>query len=333
MKKLLQILIFILVALSAKPQDPQFSQFYAAPMYLSPSLTGATNGSRATINFRDQWPQIPGAFVTYAVAFDHYFLNINSGFGVLFARDQAGTGRLATTNIGFLYSYNIQLNRQWQIRPGFQFLRSQRSIDFHKLTFSDQIIGSGQVDSREYYYLEPKTNYMDFNASIMAYSEKYWAGLGFDHLIGPNQSLYSAHSEVPLKVSIYGGSKLMMKESRAMKGGETLTLAFLYKSQRKFDQLDLGVYWHKSPLVLGAWYRGIPLFKKYDKGYQNNDAIILLVGYKIEEISVGYSYDFTISRLVTNTGGAHEISLVYLFNQDKQFTRKKKNVIVPCPKF
>lgn len=333
MKKIFHILIFLFSVLLMEAQDPQFSQFYASPLYLCPSLTGATDGSRATINFRDQWPQIPGAFITYAVAFDHYFQNINSGFGVLFTRDQAGTGRLGSTNMGFLYSYNIQLSRKWQIRPGFQFLRSQRGIDFNRLTFGDQIIGSGQTDSREYYYLTKKVNYMDFNASILAYSEKYWGGLGFDHLIGPNQSLYSAYSEVPLRVSFYGGAKLMMKESAAMKGGETLTLAFLYKSQRKFDQIDLGVYWHKSPLVLGAWYRGIPLFKKYSKGYQNNDAIILLVGYKIEEISIGYSYDFTISRLVTNTGGAHEISIVYLFNQDRQLTRKRKNIIVPCPKF
>ena len=68
------------------------------------------------------------------------------------------------------------------------------------------------------------------------------------------------------------------------------------------------------PLIVGFWYRGIPLFKAYEKGYQNNDAIAVLVGYQTEDFKVGLSYDLTISRIALNTGGAFEISIIYEFN-------------------
>ena len=46
-------------------------------------------------------------------------------------------------------------------------------------------------------------------------------------------------------------------------------------------------------------------------------------------LRAGYSYDFTISRLVTNTGGAHEVSLIYKFDIEQ----KKKFKPIPCPEF
>lgn len=55
-------------------QDPLFSQFYANPLYLAPSFTGAGNkGTRVALNYRDQWPAVPRAFTTYSFSFDHYF--------------------------------------------------------------------------------------------------------------------------------------------------------------------------------------------------------------------------------------------------------------------
>ena len=90
--------------------------------------------------------------------------------------------------------------------------------------------------------------------------------------------------------------------------------------------MDLGLYWYRNPLVFGFWYRGIPIFNEEKRG----DAIAFLIGYKIEQFSIGYSYDFTISKLLTSTGGSHEISLIYEFTT----TRKKKKMhMVPCPEF
>src|SRR4030095_7348775 len=64
-------------------QDAHFTQFYAAPTYLSPAFAGTSLQSRFSMIYRDQWPAIPGAFVTYAAAYDHYLSQANSGLGVV----------------------------------------------------------------------------------------------------------------------------------------------------------------------------------------------------------------------------------------------------------
>ena len=91
----------------------------------------------------------------------------------------------------------------------------------------------------------------------------------------------------------------------------SVTPTFNYRSQGKFDQLDLGVFFTLEPVVLGVWYRGIPV--KTVDGFSNNESIILHLGLKKGNFNFGYSYDITISELGINTGGAHEASVIYNF--------------------
>ena len=328
------LLIFVLAGLFAgqgRAQDPQMSQFYAAPLYLSPSLAGSTDGSRAVANYRNQWPAIPKAFVTYMFSFDHYFYRVKSGAGFLFSRDQAGAGRLGTTNIGLQYSYRIRINKDWEVRPGLQCYFSQRSIDISKLTFFDQL-STGQSSSVEEINYLKRTGYLDFTASALVFSYKNWMGLTIDHLTEPNESLREDMSRIPRKYTVFGGTKIPLNQRLGKYGEEALTLSFLYKAQGKYDQLDIGAYWSKSPLTLGLWYRGIPGLKAYEPGYQNNDAVMIMIGYGLEDLKVGYSYDLTISRLATSSGGSHEISVIYEFWQEQKVRKRRKHLIVPCPK-
>jgi len=63
----------------------------------------------------------------------------------------------------------------------------------------------------------------------------------------------------------------------------------------------------------------------------------LLIGYKHDNFSFGYSYDLTIGNLITSTGGAHELSLLFTFDQGAHatgaHTRSKRMGAVPCPEF
>lgn len=316
-------------------QDAQLSQFYAAPLYLAPSFAGSSAGSRVVYNYRNQWPSIPGAFVTHVFSYDHYFANLKSGLGVLLLRDQAGSAGLNTTNVGLQYSYNIKINKSWHVRPGLHFMYGQRGVDFSKLEFPDQV-HIGENDPGSYFVSNLESiGYTDFSASVLGYSKKYWVGGVIDHLAEPNQSLVGGSSSIlPRRYSLFGGAKFPVSGKVGRYNEESLSVAFLYKSQEKYDQLDLGAYWYKPPIVLGFWYRGIPGFKSYKNNEViNNDAVVLLVGYRLEDLRIGYSYDFTISPLLTNTGGAHEISLTYEFFQDQKVRKRRRRVVVPCPKF
>ncbi|MBX9851806.1 MAG: type IX secretion system membrane protein PorP/SprF, partial [Cytophagaceae bacterium] len=84
-------------------------------------------------------------------------------------------------------------------------------------------------------------------------------------------------------------------------------------------------------ILVGFWYRGIPM-KKYLPRVQNNESMIFLVGWKIKEISITYSYDYILSKLRSSgTGGAHELNLTWYYY--KPHKSKKPMKRLPCPQF
>ena len=105
------ILVLSIIGIDMKGQDPTFSQFYANPLYLNPSLTGSAFSPRLTLNYRNQWPSLADNFVTYNASYDQYVPDINSSFGIIFNTDRAGSGMITTTTVSGLYSYNLKISR------------------------------------------------------------------------------------------------------------------------------------------------------------------------------------------------------------------------------
>ena len=99
-------LTFIMVILfndQSNAQDPEFSQFYANPLYLNPALAGAEICPRAVINYRNQWPGLAKSFVTYNASYDQYFQKLHGAVGILVNMDNAGEGILKTTQAGLMW--------------------------------------------------------------------------------------------------------------------------------------------------------------------------------------------------------------------------------------
>jgi type IX secretion system PorP/SprF family membrane protein len=333
MKKIVAILLLLFIVVRANSQDAQMTQYFSSPLYLAPSFAGSSLGSRAVLNFRDQWPAIPGAFITYMFSLDHNFYKYHSGVGLLFLRDQAGSGRLALTQVSLNYSYNIVFSRFLNVRPALSVLFSQRSIDYSRLVFGDQIsLDHGYTPTVEDRLL-PSHQYLDFNFSTVALYKNFWGGFNLMHLLQPDQSLINEGiSPVPTDFYLFGGGKFKAGPSSSAFKNKNILFSFLYKAQGKFDQLDMGVYWEDLPFVVGLWYRGLPV-KQYAPAYPNHDAIVVVLGYANDKFKVGYSYDFTVSKLAFKSGGAHEISFAYEFNQNQRLKKSKKKQMIPCAKF
>ena len=53
-------------------QDPTFTQFYANPLYLNPAFAGSNKCPRISMNYRNEWPNLSGNYVTYSASYDKY---------------------------------------------------------------------------------------------------------------------------------------------------------------------------------------------------------------------------------------------------------------------
>lgn len=329
MKKILCMSILgVIFTFITKGVDPQFTQFYAAPIYLGPSYAGISGLSRIALNYRDQWPNLPGHFTTFALSYDTYIAKYKSGLAGMILRDQAGNGKLNTTDLNFSYSYQVKIAKKYYFVPGLAIYYYMSNVDPGKLTYADQYLGEQVLPTT---VESPAENYhhIDFATSALFYNENIWFGTTLDHLMKIGPSLNEDYHYAPLKVSIYGGGKIPVTHKFNHRDETTLTLAFNYKIQDYLKQGDIGFYFFKAPLFAGFWYRGLPFISK-----NAQDALCFLFGYKNETYSIAYNYDFTISPLIANTGGAHEISFIYNLGT---ISTNRRNLIhrgaIPCPTF
>ncbi|MBK6893310.1 MAG: type IX secretion system membrane protein PorP/SprF [Flavobacteriales bacterium] len=313
-------------------QDPHFTQFYAAPTYLSPAFAGTTIQNRFALQLRDQWPSIPGAFVSYNLAADQYLANLNSGIGIIATRDQAGSGALSSTSFALQYAYEIRLKHKVFLRPALQLGYASRSVDYSKLVFNDQLARGGEVATYEYYDGRKK-GYSDIGSGLLFFTPKMWFGVSLQHMNQPNQSLLESEAVLPRQLNMHGGYRFKLRSGGMVrKDPQSIVAAFNYRAQGKFDQLDIGAYYERDPIFAGLWYRGLPV-KSYKAGYANNDAIAVLVGFKVGDWRFGYSYDITISRLALNSGGAHEITTIFELADKRKKRSMARRRVVPCAKF
>ncbi len=299
-------------------QDPAFTQFYANPLYLNPALAGTQKCPRVVLNFRNQWPALSGNFVTSSASYDQYVDAISGGLGFYVLNDNAGRGTLNSFNINGIYSYQLALSKKFSMVVGFQGTYFQRSLDWGALTFGDQI------DPRRGFIYETKdtprggvVDNVDFSSGLVVFSENLYAGLAVHHLFEPNESLIVAESPLERKYTFHAGATIPL--ARDVRGESDISISpnFIYQRQYDFEQINVGVYVKRGPLIGGLWYRF-------------EDSFIVLLGVETDRFKVGYSYDLTTSELVGQTAGSHEISFAFNFNCRPQ---KKKFRAINCPQF
>ncbi|WP_040496012.1 PorP/SprF family type IX secretion system membrane protein [Fulvivirga imtechensis] len=339
-------LLMLLMPEVVTAQDPQFSQFYAAPLYLNPAFAGATQQARVGLNYRNQWPSIDANFVTISAFFDTFIESKNSGVGMLLMRDTEGQAGLKSTSVGLQYAYQLYITDWLTFRPGFQAAFYNRHVNFSDLTFGDQFDpNTGEIiNPTNESFGNLSKNFVDLSAGGVLYTKNIWVGVAAHHLNTPNQAFEedADPKELPTKLSFHGGIKLLFSPGTMGSGlyarpqERSLTPTFQYKTQGEFDQLDMGLYLTLEPIIIGTWYRGLP-FKKLE-GFNNNESIVLLIGFtkkggQGDLLNIGYSYDYTISKLGSGSGGAHEISISYSWNNRDPRKPPKHIMQIPCPDF
>ena len=320
-RNILVILFLTSATTGLNAQDLQFSQFYSIPVYLSPSFAGSSGGQRVVANYRNQWPEIPRAYETYALSYDRYFSQLNSGVGILLTHDTKGELNMSTTGIDLTYAYDFRITHSIHARPAIQFQYSYAGIRMDKMLARTQLINPGSLVT------DPVTRenfwFFDAGTSFMIYNDIFWLGTTVNHLMRPNYT-FGQKEKLPVRFNIYSGVKLINKGRMIEPKDEHLFLAFNYRQMVHFSQLDIGLLGHKKSFNLGLWYRGIPFIKDNP----GSDAIIFMTGFVQKNYSVGISYDFTISPLKSYTNGAIEVAFIYLSGEP---TPKKKITMVPCP--
>ena len=328
-KYIFLVLSLALISISSFGQDPEFSQFYANPIYTNPAFAGSSTVGRIVTNARSQWPNIAGSLRTVTASYDEHYDAIHGGIGIMAVADEAGSGLLQSFSLKAMYSYQIVITRHITMRAAIEGSINQKSINFGKLTFSDMIVlqqgfvyatGEKTPDNNSVFY-------PNFAAGGVIYSSRFYAGFAAHNITQPNQSFFdqkgnnpAANDIIPIRYTAHAGMVIPLIQGNP-KNESNLWPNILYMKQRQYDQLNIGMYYNKGPFVIGAYYR---------QTSGNSDCMIALIGIRKDKLRFGYSYDRTFSSARYGAPDSHEISLAF---ELRKHTPKKTIRAIRCPEF
>lgn len=336
MKKIIYICCFFFGFVQlAQAQDPLFSQFYSNRLYLNPAYAGADNGARVALNYREQWPSIPGRFPTLALGTDFGIAQIGAGGGFQFLRNVEGQGKLSTTQAEIFGSKVLGLydtpKEKLYLYFGLSAGIINKQIKWEELVFSDQldpVLGITQ-ESSTIAPPSPSRTFADFGSGTMLRYKKnhyfHTLGLSVSHLSSPNESIMGSGQRLPRKYTVHYQGDYPLKYSDRFHS-VYISPGIIYEHQAVFNTLNFGAFLSHGPIFGGLWYRS----RHVSFNAKKLDGLIISAGYKSKlsndwTYAIEYSYDVTLSGLNSNTGGSHEISIVFEFNpiHKRKFSKTK----------
>ncbi|MDR2971904.1 MAG: PorP/SprF family type IX secretion system membrane protein [Bacteroidales bacterium] len=338
LRRVIILFLIFFSILSSSGQDAYFSQFYANPLYLNPAFAGTVNCPRFTLNFRDQWPAIKRNFVTFSGSYDQHIYAIHGGIGVLATADIQGGGIFQTYNIGAIYNFRVQISNQFCLQLAFQGSYFYNSLNWDKLLFASDLVNSYTLsDLPKDQSSDLKKSQFDASIGIVGYTPYLYFGLAVHHLLPLQMSFFRNSSDKfktiwEPKWTAHVGGKIIIKQK--MKDEVNFGDIFIYPnivfiSQGNCNYLHEGFYFNFYPFTIGSWLR---------HSFKNFEAFIISCGVEYKIFRIGYSYDFSLTKL-EKTGGAHEVSLQFMIPCNPEKMKKsaqRKNTrfsAVACPTF
>lgn len=332
------VLFFVLLCslLSAKAQDPNFSQFFASPLTLNPALTGKFEGVvRGAINFRNQWPTINNAYTTFTGSIDAGILKNRIpefdqfGVGVLGFSDKSGNGVLQNNSFALSTSYHKALdeNGYSQLGLGFQGAFVTKNLDITKVKFLDQLRSDGFTGVTQEIFSQPNLNvsYFDLNVGILYNgttdgSNNYYIGASMYHLTRPKETFNGGTYVLDPRLTVQAGGRLPLAEFNSVHFS-----AIHSRQANAVNTVIGGAYMMnvngdlQSPtnLYFGSWFR-------------LGDAVIPYIGLEFGSFHIGATYDVNMSSLKpgSNMRGGAEFSLIYTKKPNDPYAKS-----VTCPRF
>lgn len=296
------LLLFFSSFLLVRAQDPIFSQTYMQLMYLNPALTGELKGWQLNSHYRNQWHKID-AYQTTALGVQKQLSKYNAGVGVSVLNDQAGDRALNTTHAGLNAAKRFGKQDTFEIALGLKIDFGQKSVDYSKLTFGDQIDNryGFTLDSTNFNPHQNNVSYMNLTVGIDLNIFRGNVGFSCANINEPNDGIVNKlSSSVPRRFTTYLSYPLVVHQ----------TIKFypllVYAIQDDFNSILYGI---------SSQYKFVNSFV----GYRNQDSFIGGIGVNLDRLKVQYSYDLTTSTLSNQTGGSHELGVVFRFGSKEGY--------------
>jgi type IX secretion system PorP/SprF family membrane protein len=294
-----------------------YSQFFNSPVYLNPALNGQFQGDlRMNLIYRNQYTSVPGGFNYLTASVDYNIPQFGGGIGLLVTRGTEGTAGLTKNNFAGIYSYSVGSD-DFVLSFGLQAGVTNRSINFDKLVFNDQI------DPRLGYIPGSTTNadrpaydnkfYFDAGAGINLALRDFNIGGALQHINRPNESFTGTPAKLPMRGTAHVSYRWDLNAGDNLEEDEKSFFipSVVFYKQSVAQSINLGLQYKHRNINVGLWYR--------TAGSGGPAAVTVSLIFDLflskeggEKFRFGASHDAPIGGLnYSNTSGTTEGSIGY----------------------
>jgi len=275
-------------------QDPLYTQYMNDPILINPAYAGSRLNLSLNGVFRKQWVGLDWAPTTTSITVNSPFLNYKIGVGFSFINDKIGPMQQTGIYIDYAYHLNFDNNRNlsFGLKAGFN-------------NFDLNLLDLITMDYDSYIYENDKGNKMlpNFGFGVYYYTEKFYAGFSIPKLIrndlDDNENTLEAVAKEDRTYFLTAGAVFDVIDP-IMKLKPAIMVRAIYGAPPSVEISATAIFYQR------VWF-GLM--------YRIGDAIAAHARLQVDNrLQIGYSFDFTNSRLSRYSNGTHEIFLNYLFS-------------------
>jgi len=302
--KNISVLVFVLITIGFNAnrafaqQDPMYTQYMDNLLVVNPGYAGSQEVGSVLMVARSQWVSFDGAPATRSFAYNTSVENNKVGVGFSVMSDKIGP--LKQTGVYLDYSYFLHVSDKFRLGMGLK-----GGVSFYRASLTDlETISPDPIFDNDIY-----ENFLpNVGVGFYLYSDDTYFGLSVPKLIENNITREKLTIEYinkqQMHVYFLAGHRFDLNEDYQLK---TSTLfKWVKNAPVSFDLTALAGF--RQRVWIGAFYRF-------------NDAFGIITQFKPSpKMTIGYSYDLTISELNGFNNGSHEIMFSYdldLFNRKR----------------
>ncbi len=266
-----------------------YTQYMDNLLVINPAYAGSREIGNALLVARNQWVSFDGAPTTRSFAYNTSFEKKKVGFGFSLLTDKIGP--LRQTGVYADYSYFLQVSNEFKLGMGLK-----GGVSFYRANLTDL----ATVESDPIFDNDIYENFLpNVGVGFYLFSSNTFLGLSVPRLIENEITRESVSSEYvnrqEMHVYLVGGHRFDLNDNLQLKPS-----AMARWVQNTPLSVDVSVqFGFKQKFWVGAMYR-------LDEAYG------FIAQFKpTPKMTIGYSYDISISELSGYNNGSHEILFSY----------------------
>lgn len=278
-------------------QEYSFTHYFDLNPYYNPAATGTEGTQNISGLFRKQWAGLPGSPLTGGVLYETALDKYDMGLGGFVFTDVIGA--TLWNSVVANYSYSLDLNETQKLAFGIDAGVDIFSTNYSRLVYWDDDVMFDQQKATE---VVPH-----IGAGIQYYTENLYVGISVPRLVNFNNDnpLSISAQTLPSIVSTYFlnfGYRFDLNDQFQM---QINTLGKF--TGHVLPQGDVNVLTTYNKMIgLGVGYKSLGFATTY-------------LEYTYDEVvTIGYAFDFTLTKLANYSSGSHEVLVKYRLPQGKR---------------